>query len=366
MHFFNNTYNQRRVLVTGHTGFKGTWLCAWLEKLGAETIGFSDPQRNVPDHYELLNLPIIHQEGDVRDYVRLQSVIRTYRPEIVFHLAAQPLVRRSYDDPLETFSTNVLGTANLLQAVRECDSVKAAVVITTDKVYENKEREQGYREKDVLGGHDPYAASKACAELVVSSFRQSFYEAEGKLLASCRAGNVIGGGDWAADRLIPDLMRAAAKGETTPIRMPQAVRPWEHVLEPLAGYLQLGQMLLEGKAEFAQAWNFGPDAPGHETVGEIIRLASQYWSTIQAEMTMPASRHETTLLKLDCTKARHRLSWQPVWNLQRTVEKTVEWYREYYEHRAVLTWKQLETYLDDACKSGIAWAQGTEQFVKAA
>jgi len=353
MHFFNNIYNQRRVFVTGHTGFKGTWLCAWLEKLGAKTIGFSDNQRTSPDHYELLKVPCVDLQGDIRDYSRLRDAIKEHQPEIVFHLAAQPLVRRSYDDPLETFSTNALGTANLLQAIRECGSVKAVVVITTDKVYENKESEQGYTETDVLGGYDPYAASKACAELVVSSFRQSFYEAEGKLLASCRAGNVIGGGDWAADRLIPDLVRAAAKNETTQIRMPQAVRPWEHVLEPLAGYLKLGQMLLEGKAEFAEAWNFGPDAPGHETVGEIIRLASQHWSKIKVEMpeTVQNIRHETTLLKLDCTKAKNRLQWKPVWDLQRTLEKTVEWYREFYEHGNILTWKQLEAYLEDAVKT---------------
>jgi CDP-glucose 4,6-dehydratase len=346
MHFFNNIYDQRRVFVTGHTGFKGTWLCAWLEKLGAKTIGFADHQRNIPCHYELLNIPLNHQEGDIRDYSRLRDAIKEHQPEIVFHLAAQPLVRRSYTDPLETFSTNVLGTANLLQAARECDSVKAAVVITTDKVYENKECEQGYRETDTLGGYDPYAASKACAELVIGSYRQSFYESEGKLLASCRAGNVIGGGDWAEDRLIPDLIRAAAKGETTAIRMPQAVRPWEHVLEPLSGYLQLGQMLLEGKTEFAEAWNFGPDATGHETVGEICRLASQHWSKIKVETTAHADRHETTLLKLDCTKAKQRLNWQSVWNLQQTVEKTVEWYREYYEHGKILTWEQLEGYLE--------------------
>jgi CDP-glucose 4,6-dehydratase len=349
MPFFNNIYEQRNVLVTGHTGFKGTWLCAWLEKLGAKVAGLSYHQRSVPCHYELLKLPIADQQGDIRDFARVQNVLQQYQPEIVFHLAAQPLVRRSYDDPLETFSTNTLGTANLLQAVRECDSVKAVVVITTDKVYENQERAEGYRETDILGGHDPYAASKACAELVVNSFRQSFYEAEGKLLASCRAGNVIGGGDWAADRLIPDLTRAAASGIITLIRMPQAVRPWEHVLEPLAGYLRLGQLLLEGKPEYAQAWNFGPEPEGHETVSEVIRLASQHWHKIQSTQTTPSTnRHETTLLKLDCTKAKQQLNWKPVWNLQQTVEKTVEWYREYYENGTILTQKQLETYIEDA------------------
>ena len=353
MSFFNNIYQRCRVFVTGHTGFKGTWLCALLDKLGAQTIGFSDQQRSVPCHFELLNLPTIHQQGDIRDYSHLRNVIQEYRPKIVFHLAAQPLVSRSYNDPLETFSTNVLGTANLLQAVRECGSVKATVVITTDKVYENKESEQGYRETDVLGGYDPYAASKACAEQVVGSFRQSFYESEGKLLASCRAGNVIGGGDWTEERLIPDLVRAAAKNGAAVIRMPQAVRPWEHVLEPLAGYLQLGQRLLEGKTEFAEAWNFGPDVSGHETVGEIVRLASRSWKKIKiASTTSPTRLHETTLLKLDCTKARHRLNWKPVWNLQQTVEKTVEWYREYYEHGEILTREQLETYLEDARQAG--------------
>ncbi|MCL2119750.1 MAG: CDP-glucose 4,6-dehydratase [Planctomycetaceae bacterium] len=350
MQTFNNVYDRRPVLVTGHTGFKGSWLCVWLEKLGAKTIGFSNQQRTDPNHYELLKLPIVDLQGDICDLPQLQEVFKKYQPEIVFHLAAQALVRYSYKEPLETFSANTLGTASILQAACECDSVKAVVVITTDKVYENQEREQGYCETDRLGGHDPYAASKACAELVVNSFRQSFYAVKGKLLASCRAGNVIGGGDWAEDRLIPDLMRAAAKDEVTPIRMPYAVRPWEHVLEPLGGYLLLGQYLLEGKAEFAEAWNFGPEPEGHATVGEIIRLASQHWPKIQMEIFSHAIRHETTLLKLDCTKAKRRLNWKPVWNLQQTVEKTVRWYREFYEHGTILTREQLETYLADAEK----------------
>ena len=348
MPFFNQLYNQRPVLVTGHTGFKGSWLCAWLEKLGAKVIGFSDQQRTAPNHYELLNLPIIDLQGDVRNLSQLQDAFQKHQPEIVFHLAAQALVRRSYREPLETFSMNTLGTANVLQAARESDSVKAVIIVTTDKVYENLEVPRGYKETDTLGGHDPYAASKACAELVVNSYRQSFYEVSGKLLASCRAGNVIGGGDWAEDRLIPDLIKAAAKNETLSIRMPQAVRPWEHVLEPLGGYLLLGQYLLEGKSEFAQAWNFGPDPESNVTVGEVVKLATSIWDKIQIDVSREPQPHETTLLMLDCEKAKTQLNWKPVWNLQQTVEKTVQWYREYYEHGTISTRRQLEDYLKDA------------------
>jgi len=361
MSFFNNTYEQRPVLVTGHTGFKGSWLCAWLDKLGAKTVGFSDRQRTDPWHHELLKLPIINQQGDVRDLPRLQEVFNEYQPEIVFHLAAQPLVRRSYKEPIETFSTNALGTANVLQTARECSAVKAVVIITTDKVYENLEVSRGYKETDILGGYDPYAASKACAEIVVNSFRKSFYEAEGKLLASCRAGNVIGGGDWAEDRLIPDLVRSAAKGETTTIRMPQAVRPWEHVLEPISGYLLLGQYLLEGKSEFAEAWNFGPDAEANVTVGEVIKIASETWNKIHVDVSKEPQPHETTLLMLDCEKAKTRLNWKPIWNFRETIDFTIRWYQQYYEENQIDTFQQLERFLEDAKKMGRSGSKPTRK-----
>ncbi len=343
---FNDIYKNRRVFLTGHTGFKGSWLALWLSRwLEAEVRGFSDDQKTEPHHYSLLEIDIDDCRGDVRDFDAVNRAMHEFQPEIVFHLAAQPLVRRSYREPLETFSTNILGTANVLQAARQCDSVRAVVVITTDKVYENLEVDRGYKETDVLGGYDPYAASKACAEIVVNGFRRSFYESENKLLASCRAGNVIGGGDWAEDRLIPDLIRCAVRGETTFIRMPGAVRPWEHVLEPLSGYLLLGQRLLEGDAECAQAWNFGPDPDSNVTVGEVVQLAAETWSKIHVDVSKEPQPHETTLLRLDCEKAKTRLNWKPIWNLRETVELTIQWYQQYYEQGQVATVPQLERFL---------------------
>ncbi len=354
---FNDIYNTKRVFLTGLTGFKGTWLAVWLKRLGATVRGFSKAPHDGLNHLSLLELSDSDFRGDIRDEQELRRAVSEFDPQIVFHLAAQPLVRRSYDDPLETFSTNVQGTANLLQACRESRSLQAVVVITTDKVYENREWSWGYRESDVLGGHDPYAASKACAELVVSSFRKSFLESQGILLGSCRAGNVIGGGDWAEDRLIPDLMRAAAAGATTSIRMPEAVRPWQHVLEPLAGYLLLGQKLLEGGSDFAEAWNFGPEVSGHVSVGEIIEMARRHWSAVDVECVSGNRRHETTLLSLDCAKARRRLDWRPLWDIGETVRRTVEWYRDYYENGQVLTHEQLEHFIGEARTRGTVWTR---------
>ncbi|MGL4943340.1 MAG: CDP-glucose 4,6-dehydratase [Thermoguttaceae bacterium] len=353
MPIFRDVYNNRRVFVTGHTGFKGSWLVAWLERLGAVCCGFSLPGAvSSPDHFSLLNLNVNDVRGDVADIASLRNAIRHFEPEIVFHLAAQPLVRLSYAKPLETFTTNVIGTANLLEAARDCESVKAVVIITTDKVYENREWDWGYRENDRLGGHDPYAASKACAEIVVSSYRQSFYQSGGKLLASVRAGNVIGGGDWAGDRLIPDLVRAALKGETTHIRMPHATRPWEHVLEPLFGYLCLGQCLLEGQSGFADAWNFGPNIEGCISVGNLVEKVGCCWDRIRVALSKDCDNdlHETTLLYLNSDKARLKLGWEPVWSFDATLRHTIEWYREFYENKRVITLNQLERYKIDAAK----------------
>lgn len=343
-------YANRRVFITGHTGFKGSWFLAALENAGATCCGFSLPQSvSEPNHFSLLKLASTDIRGDVNDFAAVNRAIQDFQPEIIFHLAAQPLVRLSYARPLETFTTNVLGTANLLEAARQCDTVQSVVVITTDKVYENRENTEGYREDDRLGGFDPYAASKACAELVVASYRQSFYQKNGKLLASVRAGNVIGGGDWAEDRLIPDLVKAAAQNKTVPIRMPMAVRPWEHVLEPLFGYLRVGELLLEGKSEFAAAWNFGPDKDGCVSVGTLVEQAGLYWNRIKAEFPVLSKKidqslHETTLLYLNCDKAQSLLGWKPVWNFEETLRHTIEWYREFYENKKVLTLEQLEQY----------------------
>lgn len=352
---FCNIYRGRRVLVTGHTGFKGSWLCAWLHQLDSKIVGFSNQQRTNPCHHELLHIPTFHEEGDICDCSRLQEVLLQYQPEIVFHLAAQSLVGRSYNEPLITFATNTLGTANLLQAVRSCDSVKAVIIITTDKVYENQESELEYKETDLLGGHDPYAVSKACSELVVHCFQRSFYEAAGILSATCRAGNALGGGDWAAGRLFPELMCGAANHKNTLIRVPHAVRPWGHVLDSLAGYLQVGQMLLRGHADFAQAWNFGPEPQDHQTVIDIAQCASRYWTKVNTTIDPHTAFHETTLLKLDSTKARRLLEWKPIWNVQKAVKTTVEWYRAFYESGTILTEKQLTDYIEDAVQAKATW-----------
>ncbi|MGL6227283.1 MAG: CDP-glucose 4,6-dehydratase [Thermoguttaceae bacterium] len=348
MTFFNNVYKDRRVFITGHTGFKGSWFLCALERLGAKCGGFSLPQTvSEPNHFALLDLSCRDIRGDVNDFSALQRAIHEFEPEIVFHLAAQPLVRLSYKEPLETFSTNVMGTVNLLESCKTCETIRSVVVITTDKVYENRENTEGYCEADRLGGFDPYAASKACAELVIASYRQSFYETTGKLLASARAGNVIGGGDWAEDRLLPDLVKAAVQNKTVQIRMPEAVRPWEHVLEPLFGYLRLGQCLMEGKAEFGAAWNFGPNPDGCVSVGTLVQQAGTYWNRIKAEFPswIDDSLHETKLLYLNCEKAKTHLGWQPVWNFAETLRYTVDWYREFYENQKVLTSEQLERYM---------------------
>ncbi|MDR1383629.1 MAG: CDP-glucose 4,6-dehydratase [Planctomycetaceae bacterium] len=368
---FQNIYDKSRVFITGHTGFKGSWLTAWLSRLGAEICGFSDQRYTEPCHYALLNPNIRRDEcGDIRDSDWLVDVVGNFAPDIVFHLAAQPLVRRSYHDPLETFSTNVLGTANVLQACCQTPSVKAVVVVTTDKVYENREWHWGYRENDPLGGHDPYAASKACTEIVAASFRCSFLEEKNVLLATCRAGNVIGGGDWGGDRLIPDLVRAAIKGKITPIRMPQAVRPWQHVLEPLAGYLLVGQKLLEADKTFADAWNFGPDMESSVSVEEITRLAFKHWKQIRVESLVKSagkmSCHETAYLTLDSSKARQLLHWKPVWNIEETVAQTIRWYECYYRTGKILTHKQLDLFIENAAKLGIVWNEPqTEELKKA-
>ena len=287
---FNGIYNNKTVLVTGHTGFKGSWLCFWLIQMGAKVIGYSLEPPTSPNHFELLNLDMVSVIGDIRDSDKLNAVFAQYQPEIVFHLAAQPLVRLSYKEPVETFETNVIGTLKVFEACRNTKSVRAIVNITSDKCYENKEWVWGYRENDPMGGYDPYSASKGCAELVTSSYRNSFFNVNeyGKshnvLLASCRAGNVIGGGDWAKDRLMTDIMVAVSEGKKVVIRNPRATMPWQHVLEPLSGYLMLGQKLFEGKKEFAQAWNFGPGERGSITVKEVVENIKRYWDKIDYEI----------------------------------------------------------------------------------
>ena len=360
---FSGIYKDKTVLVTGHTGFKGSWLCFWLSQMGAKVVGYSLEAPTNPNHIELLKLDIISIIGDIRDLDKLNQTFSEYKPDIVFHLAAQPLVRLSYENPIETYETNVIGTLKVFEACR-ANNVKAIVNITSDKAYENKEWIWGYRENDPMGGYDPYSSSKGCADLLATSYRNSYFnineykKTHNTLLATCRAGNVIGGGDWAKDRLITDIMISVSQGKKVSIRNPKATRPWEHVLEPLSGYLHIGQKLLEEKVEFAEAWNFGPSDEGSITVEQVVQNVKKHWDKIDYEINKdPNQLHEANLLKLDCSKAHILLKWKDVWDSDTTFEKTVKWYKAYYENNKELsTQSDLENYIKDAKAKNIEWA----------
>lgn len=328
---FDGAFAGRTVLVTGHTGFKGAWLSLWLNELGAKVVGVALAPNTQPSLYSQLGLEksIDSRIGDVRDAALLEKTMREARPEIVFHLAAQPLVRRSYAEPAQTFSTNVQGTVNLLDAVRRTDSVRVCQVITTDKCYVNLETERAYREDDRLGGHDPYSASKACAELVVASYRDSFFPAGAASVSSVRAGNVIGGGDWAEDRLVPDCVRALAAGRTAVVRNPRSVRPWQFVLDPLSGYLRLAALQLSQGARFSEAWNFGPDPGDSRTAAQVADLIVSAWGSGRWDGpgADAAAPHEAGQLRLDSAKARERLGWRPTCGVEGGLARTVAWYR---------------------------------------
>lgn len=355
---FSDCYRGKRVLITGHTGFKGSWLALWLHELGANVTGVALEPESEPNHWVLLGLPIRDLRCDIRDFAKLRQLIATVEPEVIFHLAAQPLVRRSYRAPVETWSTNVIGTANVLEAVRSQSSVRAVVAITTDKCYENREWVWGYRETDRLGGHDPYSASKAGSELVASSYRSSFFcDDPAPLVATARAGNVIGGGDWSQDRLIPDLISAIEKQVSLEIRSPLATRPWQHVLESLSGYLLLGQKLLSCDRTYADAWNFGPDQGGNRAVEELLSRLSQQWPAVRWHITSELQPHESILLYLDSAKARRVLNWKPVWAFESTLSRTVDWYRTWLAEGRVISRDQLRDYVIEASNSGSAWAQ---------
>lgn len=352
---FSQIYTGIKVLVTGHTGFKGSWLTLWLQQLGAEVYGYSlENPPSTPNHFSLLKSECESFHGDIRNPDSLQKAVAEIQPDIVFHLAAQPLVRTSYESPVETFETNCLGTVNLLEAVRSIGTVKAVVVVTSDKCYENLEDGIPFIESDPMGGSDPYSASKGAAEIIVNSYRTSFFNPElyGKthntIVASVRAGNVIGGGDWGEARLIPDIMKAAAHNETVEIRSPYAIRPWQHVLEPLSGYLMVGQRLLEGDISSAGGWNFGPESEGHLTVGDVCDRIRKIWDSTRFCIAQSVEYHEAQTLKLDCTKAARILGWKPVWNADETIEKTVEWYKQFYESGKVCSEEQLDFYVEDA------------------
>ncbi len=358
---FSQAYKGRRVLVTGHTGFKGSWLCYWLHELGAEVCGFSNGIPTSPSHFQALELEMRSDIGDIKDLESLKKTLSEFKPEIVFHLAAQPLVRLSYREPIETFQTNIIGSVNVYEACRLTPSVKSIVSITTDKVYENNEWEWGYRENDRLGGVDPYSSSKAAMEIVTSSFRDSYFniakygQEHEVLLATARAGNVIGGGDWALDRLIPDVILAACEKRPSIIRRPHALRPWQHVLEPLSGYLSLGEKLINKDSNFSTAFNFGPITSEDFSVLEVISLMKKSWGLIDYKVESLDDLHEAGLLKLDCSKALSMLKWKPVWNVEKSVERTVSWYRSYYENQKVLTSIDLKQYVGDAVQKKLSW-----------
>jgi len=325
----------RRVLLTGHTGFKGAWLALWLHRLGAKVYGYALPASSTPNLFSLAGVEHAlagHRLADIRDAAQLTQAVADAQPDVVFHLAAQPLVRASYLNPAETYATNVMGTVNLLEASRSCANVSAIVVVTTDKCYENREWPWGYRENDPLGGHDPYSASKACAELVAASYRRAFF-ADGPLLATARAGNVIGGGDWSADRLIPDAARAVASHTPLIIRSPHATRPWQHVLESLNGYLALAERLLAGDSSCATAWNFGPDNSATRSVAQVLQNLQTHWPGLQWRLDPAAGSapHEANCLHLDASLARQRLHWDMVWPLETALRQTADWYQREWQ-----------------------------------
>ena len=345
-------YQGTKVLITGHTGFKGSWLRLWLTLLGAEVYGYSLSPETTPAHHTLLYPDEPVKALDIRDRKRLEDAVRTIRPDIVFHLAAQPLVRRSYHAPVETFDTNIMGTVHLLEACRQVNSVRAIIAVTSDKCYENREWVWGYRENDPMGGHDPYSASKGAAELIVASYRRSFFPVEhygkshGTLLASCRAGNVIGGGDWSEDRLIPDIVRATTRDEAVTIRAPHSIRPWQHVLDALGAYLLLGNRLLDGESAYAGAWNFGPNDETM-TVREICESVHRLWPKTRFLFAEESNgRHEANTLRLDCSKARSLLGWRNRWNTPESLERTVMWYRTFLEHKHLLSQIQIEEWMN--------------------
>lgn len=329
----SNFFKNKRILITGDTGFKGSWLSLWLKSLDAEVYGYALPAEIENSHFNLLNLAneITHIDGNLLDHEKLNKTFQDVQPVIVFHLAAQALVRLSYDEPKLTFDTNVTGSVNILEAIRRTTSVKSLIYVTSDKCYKNKEWIWGYRENDELGGYDPYSASKAAAEIVFSSYRDSFFSKNKNIgIASVRAGNVIGGGDWALDRIIPDCIRSIMHEKEIEIRNPLATRPWQHVLEPLSGYMLLAQKLYENPIQFSGSWNFGPTIESIKTVKELTEKTIEIFgkgSVSIGETDKP--KHEAGLLHLNCDKSIHQLGWNPVWNFEQTVKTTIEWYKNY-------------------------------------
>lgn len=363
---FGDLYNGKRVLITGHTGFKGSWLNAWLLQLGAKVAGYSLYLPSNPSNFEVLSLKnkLKHITGDVKDLDHLKQVFYDFEPDIVFHLAAQAITRLSYEVPQETFYTNLGGTVNVLECIRNSKSVKVAVIITSDKCYQNLEWVWGYRENDRLGGNDPYSASKACAEIACNSYIKSYFSKEDSpKISTARAGNVIGGGDWAVDRIVPDYVRAFSKNESLEIRSPMATRPWQHVLEPLSGYLLLGANLLQRNKKIAgESFNFGPSNDVNRTVEDLIIEFAKIWGNGKwhRAITGNVEKKESSLLKLNCDKTLHYLNWHTVLSFEETVEMTANWYKTYYSSEKdmyIYTAKQIDEYMNLAQKRGLIWTQ---------
>lgn len=338
----------QRVLVTGHTGFKGSWLTLWLRQLGAEVTGLAKPPATKPSLFDAASIDdeVVSVYGDVADLATVTEAVDHARPTVILHLAAQAIVRQSHIDPVETFATNVVGTACVLEAARHAPDLRSLVSVTSDKCYENNEWVWGYRETERMGGHDPYSASKGCAELVTSAMRRSFFSEGGALVASARAGNVVGGGDWAADRLIPDIVRGWSDDQEVVIRRPEAIRPWQHVLEPLAGYLMLAERLASGDASFADGWNFGPADGDTRPVSWIVERMADHWGGTAPWRVEREGPHEATTLRLDSSKARGQLGWTPALDLETTVDWIVSWYRRFYGDGSArdLTLDQIDRY----------------------
>jgi len=343
-------WKNKKVFITGHTGFKGAWLCLWLNLMGAKISGYALRPPTRPSLFDLCGVDEIvsSHTADIRNFRALRSALISEKPEIVIHMAAQPLVRESYSDPVGTYTTNVIGTVNLLEAVRSCGGVKALVNVTTDKCYENKESSRGYREADPLGGFDPYSSSKACSELVTAAYRSSFL-GDKMSVATARAGNTIGGGDWGADRLVPDLIKALMKSRKLLIRSPRSVRPWQHVLEPLSGYLLLSERLYEDGAKYAEAWNFGPDHKDARNVEWIVKRLISKLGGVSYAVDRSKQPHETSYLSLDASKAKKRLGWRPVWDVETAIDMVVDWTNAYKAGKDVkkVCLDQIKTYMEE-------------------
>lgn len=360
---FNNAYYGKRVFITGHAGFKGSWLTLWLEKLGAAVKGYSLYPWTGPSHWNLLGLDIESVNWDIGDMARLEKEMKDFQPDIVFHLTAQAIVLKAYENPVETYETNVIGTLKLLEACRKTESVQAVVNVTSDKCYDNKEWPYRYRETDAVGGYDPYSSSKACSEILTASYRNSYWNLDdygtkhNTLLASCRAGNVIGGGDWARGRLVPNTVRAVQNGESVLIRDSSATRPWMHVLDALSGYLLVGQRLLEGDISVSKAWNFGPFDENSISILDAVTMMQRFWPAIKVKKDQATYPHEAKLLNLDCSQAFLELQWSPVWKTEQVMRQTILWYLQYIEFGSVISSAQIDKYMVAAKEQDLIWTK---------